>query len=145
MLQQYPEAVDVDYSTPLTKDELLEISIQAAQLIGDSEDKLATLKQLSQSFPKYASSIARRVTVNEGLAEEVQSNMEKVQGGINAVWLNGAPINDDNMNPFSYVPSPLHTSYKIDFMAIQTSPPHAERARDDDVTTLTGSQGIPRD
>lgn len=77
------------------------IGIKASQLILDSPDSLATLRQLSQNFPKYAAALARRVDINPDLLEEVRRNSMKAQGGINAVWLNGASVPENQMNPFS--------------------------------------------
>ena len=76
LVQQYPENTTADYSTPLAEDELLQIGFQSAQLLYDSHNALATLKQLSQNFPKYASAIARRVTVDPELEQEVFHNQE---------------------------------------------------------------------
>ncbi|KAG6906149.1 hypothetical protein DXG01_015679, partial [Tephrocybe rancida] len=53
---------------------------KAIQLIADSPNPLATLKQLSQNFPKYASALARRVVINSSLDEELQANGMKAQG-----------------------------------------------------------------
>ncbi|KAH9848797.1 glycosyltransferase family 24 protein [Lenzites betulinus] len=102
-LQQYPVDEAVDVTAPLTDDELLEIGLQATQLIYDAEeplDRLATLKQLSQNFPRYAGALARRVTVNESLLSELEVNQQRAPGGANAIWLNGASIEEKNMNPF---------------------------------------------
>ncbi|KAI0823499.1 glycosyltransferase family 24 protein [Trametes gibbosa] len=103
-LQQYPVDEAVDFTTPLTDEELLEIGLQATQLIYDAEeplDRLATLKQFSQNFPRYAGALARRVTVNESLLHEVEVNQQRAPGGANAVWLNGASIEEKDMNPFA--------------------------------------------
>ena len=118
LLHQYPENATADYTSALTPDELLYIGFQSAQLIYDSntqhlEDRdtasahdplnaLNTLKQLSQNFPKYASTLARRVVIDENLQAELFQNNMKVQGGANAVWLNGVVVQEKDMNPFSY-------------------------------------------
>ncbi|CAL1698787.1 unnamed protein product [Somion occarium] len=101
LLQQYPENSTADHTAALTPEELLQIGLQVTQLIYDSEEPLSTLKQLSQSFPKYASSVARRVTVDTNLQDEVSSNQLKAQGGISMAWLNGAVIPEKDMNPFT--------------------------------------------
>ncbi|KAI0696066.1 glycosyltransferase family 24 protein [Cytidiella melzeri] len=101
LVQQYPENTDVDYSAALSEHELLQIGFQAAQLLYDSEDALATLLQISQNFPKYASAVARRVTVDPELEEEIQSNHAKAQPGVNMVWLNGMVVPETDMNAFS--------------------------------------------
>ncbi|KIP02024.1 glycosyltransferase family 24 protein [Phlebiopsis gigantea 11061_1 CR5-6] len=101
LLQQYPDDPTVDYTTPLTDDELLNIGLQAAQLAVDAPDALTTIRQLAQNFPRYASAIARRVVVSETVEEEIANNQAKAQGGISVVWLNGAQLSEADMNPFS--------------------------------------------
>lgn len=101
LLQDYPEKDSFDSTSPLTPGELSEIGVQAAQLIFDSPNALTTLKQLSQDFPKYATSIARRVVPKTELRNEIRSNGMRAQFGVNAVWLNGASIPETQMNPFS--------------------------------------------
>ena len=80
------------------------IGLQAAQIISDAEEPLAILKQLSQNFPKYATSLARQVTVDTELEEEMENNQVVVRGGLNVAWLNGVQLTEKDMNPFAYVP-----------------------------------------
>ncbi|KZT07030.1 glycosyltransferase family 24 protein [Laetiporus sulphureus 93-53] len=101
LLQQYPENTTLDASVPLTDDEFLEIGLQAAQLIHDAEDPLSTMKQLSQNFPKYATSLARRVTVDDNLSEEVENNQIRAPGGANVAWLNGVTLHERDLTPFA--------------------------------------------
>lgn len=101
MLQQYPENATADYTSALTSDEILQIGLQATQLIYDSKEPLDTLKRISQNFPKYASSIARRVTPVRELEEAVAANQLKAQGGVNMAWLNGVVVAEKDMNPFA--------------------------------------------
>ena len=81
------------------------IGLQAAQIISDAEEPLAILKQLSQNFPKYATSLARQVTVDTELEEEMENNQVVVRGGLNVAWLNGVQLTEKDMNPFAYVPA----------------------------------------
>ncbi|KAI0641470.1 glycosyltransferase family 24 protein [Trametes meyenii] len=102
-LQQYPLDDAVDVTAPLTEAELLEIGLQAAQLIYDAEEprlRLATLKQLSQNFPRYAGALARRVSANASLLAEVAANQALAPGGANAIWLNGIALEEKDLNPF---------------------------------------------
>ncbi|KAL5522625.1 hypothetical protein ACEPAG_8642 [Sanghuangporus baumii] len=99
LIEQYPENTTADASAALSESELRTIAIKATQLITNSSDPLATLKYLSQNFPKYASPLAHRVIVNENLLEEVQDNWMKAQGGINAMWLNGLTVQETDMTP----------------------------------------------
>ncbi|EKM57416.1 glycosyltransferase family 24 protein [Phanerochaete carnosa HHB-10118-sp] len=101
LLQQYPEDADTDYTIPLTSDELSNIGLQATQLIADASDPLATLKQLSQNFPKYASSIARRVVVSDTLEDEITLKNTRAPAGASMAWLNGSPLTEGDMNPLS--------------------------------------------
>ena len=61
------------------------------------------LEQLSQNFPKYASSVARRVSPKEELKDEIVMNARVAQPGVNAIWLNGLQLQDTQINPLSYV------------------------------------------
>lgn len=65
-----------------------------------SPDPLKALMHLSQNFPKYATSIARRVVVDTLLLEELQSNLHKAQEGVGMVWLNGMVLQNTDVNVF---------------------------------------------
>jgi UDP-glucose:glycoprotein glucosyltransferase len=68
----------------------------------DSSDPLYTLTLLSQNFPKYATSVARRVVLNASLEEEVDNNHIRAQPGVNILWINGAIFAEkDIVSPFS--------------------------------------------
>lgn len=67
----------------------------------DSEEPLATLKLLSQDFPKYANSLTD-VEVNNTLIDEIVQNQAfGVQPGVNAMWLNGISLDADTIDPFT--------------------------------------------
>ncbi|KAI0754012.1 glycosyltransferase family 24 protein [Daedaleopsis nitida] len=100
LLQQYPVDETVDVTLPLTEEELLQIDMQAAQLIYDSDDKLSTLKHLAQNFPRYAGALARRVAVDPLLLEELAANQPRARGGVNMAWLNGVALDERDMTPF---------------------------------------------
>ena len=76
---------------------------QATQLIASSNDPLTILTQLSQNFPRYATSLSRRVQVNDSLRQEIANNQAKVQGGINMMWLNGLTLQEKDLTPFACV------------------------------------------
>ncbi|TFY57738.1 hypothetical protein EVJ58_g6843 [Rhodofomes roseus] len=101
LIHRYPENTTTDASAPLTEDELLEIDFQAAQIIRDADEPLLILKQLAQNFPRYATSLARQVTVSAALAEEVENNQAVARGGTNVAWLNGVQLSEKDMNPFA--------------------------------------------
>ncbi|KAI5117547.1 hypothetical protein M0805_004373 [Coniferiporia weirii] len=100
LLEKYPENASADVSLPLSAEEFLTIGIQATQLITDSSSPLATLTQLSQNFPKYAATLARRVALNESVAAELGDNWTKAQGGVNMMWLNGLAVQEGDLTPF---------------------------------------------
>jgi UDP-glucose:glycoprotein glucosyltransferase len=62
---------------------------------------LEALRTLSQNFPKYATTIARRVVVDDTVKQELADNGLKAQPGMSAAWLNGVNLNDGDMNPFA--------------------------------------------
>ncbi|KAH9924083.1 glycosyltransferase family 24 protein [Fomitopsis serialis] len=101
LIHQYPENTTADASAPLTAEELLEIDLQAAQIIRDADEPLSILKQLAQNFPRYATSLSRQVTFDAGLAEEVENNQVVARSGTNVVWLNGVLLSEKDMNPFA--------------------------------------------
>ena len=77
------------------------LGVQAAQIIVDSPEPLTTLSHLSQNFPKYATSLARRVVANVNLIQELHRNSLKVQKGFNVFWFNGVPTDAIDVNPFA--------------------------------------------
>ncbi|KAF8905183.1 glycosyltransferase family 24 protein [Gymnopilus junonius] len=85
---------------PLTEEEIESLGGKAAQLIAESKSPLTTLTHLSQNFPKYATSLARRVVVNESISSELQNNSLKVQRGASVFWLNGLTIELKDLHPF---------------------------------------------
>lgn len=71
-------------------------------LIHTSGNPLATLRYLAQDFPKYATLVSRRVDpVEDDLIDEVLANHAKAAPGTNMVWLNGAVVKEEDMNPFA--------------------------------------------
>ncbi|KAH8113837.1 UDP-glucose:glycoprotein glucosyltransferase-domain-containing protein [Phellopilus nigrolimitatus] len=103
LIEQYPQNTSADISPSLSEEELLNIGIQATQLITNSSNPLATLAQLSQNFPKYAVSLARRVVVNENVHNEVLDNQMRAQGGASAMWLNGLAVQDSDQTPLGLI------------------------------------------
>ena len=86
-----------------TRTPFLGLGPQAVQVVMDSANPLSTLKQLSQDFPRYASSIARRVVASDNITDEATRNSMRTQTGLSLVWLNGALVSADKMNPFQWV------------------------------------------
>ncbi|KAF9027018.1 hypothetical protein BDZ89DRAFT_1102004 [Hymenopellis radicata] len=97
LIDAHPEATSS--ADTLTEEEILSIGLKASQIIAEADEPLDALQQLSQNFPKYATALGRRVVVNDSVTEEIHNNQLKVQGGINALWLNGAPIAEKDVTP----------------------------------------------
>jgi UDP-glucose:glycoprotein glucosyltransferase len=87
---------------PRRTDYMQGIGILATQLVSESGTPLETLRQLVHDFPKYATSLSRRIVPQSGLLQEVALNSRKTQPGLSAVWLNGAQLAPDDMNPHRY-------------------------------------------
>ncbi|KAF8155695.1 UDP-glucose:glycoprotein glucosyltransferase-domain-containing protein [Crassisporium funariophilum] len=101
LIVAHPEnATAPDASIPLNEDEVAGLGAQAAQIIAESSDPLNVLSHLSQNFPKYATSLARRVIVNSSISDELHNNSLKAQRGMNMFWLNGSPIEAKDVHPF---------------------------------------------
>lgn len=80
-----------------------DLGIQATQLIRDAEEPLSALKHLTQNFPKYAASLARRVSVDKEVLQETELNLLQTHPGVNSLWLNGLQVMERDMNPFACV------------------------------------------
>jgi UDP-glucose:glycoprotein glucosyltransferase len=85
---------------PITNSFSAALGANAAQIIAESSDPLNILTQLSQNFPKYATTLARRVSANESITEELHANSLRVQQGLNAMWLNGLQVDAKDVHPF---------------------------------------------
>lgn len=102
LILAHPESIIApDANAPLSADEISELGAQAVQIIASSDAPLTALIHLSQNFPKYATSLARRVVVNSSIAEELHRNSFAVQRGLNAFWLNGLQVDARDVNPFA--------------------------------------------
>ena len=78
-----------------------DLGAQAAQIITDSLEPLAVLSHLSQNFPKYATSLARRVVADKSIVQELHNNSLRVQKGHSLFWFNGARIDAKDVNPLA--------------------------------------------
>ncbi len=62
------------------------------------------LRQISQNFPKYATSLARRVPEpSEDLRNEAVANEIMASHLFSGVWINGLKIAEKDLNPFGSV------------------------------------------
>lgn len=75
--------------------------MKATQFVQNAKDPMSTLVQLSQDFPRYAKSVSG-LTLQKPLVEEVIHNQGLLrESGLNAFWLNGRPIEPEDLDPFS--------------------------------------------
>jgi UDP-glucose:glycoprotein glucosyltransferase len=82
------------------------LGVKAIHLIVNSSNPLTMLRQLAQNFPKFASTLARRVeTPPPEVIEETHTKRIQFPSGYNGVWLNGLLIPETDMNPLRYVVS----------------------------------------
>lgn len=55
---------------------------------------------LSQNFPKYATSLSRRVQVNSSIEEELGKKARKIAPGANYFWFNGQTVAPRDVHVF---------------------------------------------
>jgi UDP-glucose:glycoprotein glucosyltransferase len=91
---------NISSNQPLTAC-FLAIGHQAIQLIAESTNPLQTLTTLSQNFPKYATSLSRRVQVSSSIEEELAKKARKIQAGANYFWFNGQAVAPRDVHVFS--------------------------------------------
>ncbi|KAJ7264047.1 glycosyltransferase family 24 protein [Mycena haematopus] len=99
LIEAYPEPEVIAPDSILSPEAIAVLGFQAAQLIADSSEPLATLTLLSQNFPKYMPALSRRVLVNASLHAEIHANQLKAQAGVNMFWLNGAQVVEKDVTP----------------------------------------------
>ncbi|KAI8146122.1 UDP-glucose:glycoprotein glucosyltransferase-domain-containing protein [Fennellomyces sp. T-0311] len=109
---------------PLTPQEIQDLGLKATQFITKSENPLSTLVQLSQDFPKHGRRISD-MSLNKELAEEVLEN-HRTAPSQNAMWLNGAVVDGDEVDPFALVRA-LEREQKLirSFESLEIDPPKA--------------------
>lgn len=92
------------------------IGVQAVQLVTNSSSPLSTLKALSQNFPRYASSLTRRLTsFDQAIVDEMQINWMRVPAGASALWLNGRPVE----SPLALTPFTLLAQVREEMKLVQ--------------------------
>jgi UDP-glucose:glycoprotein glucosyltransferase len=66
----------------------------------NSPRPVTLLRQLSQNFPKFASTLARRVGIPPAeVVEETDLKRIQFQADLNGVWLDGLQIPEADLNP----------------------------------------------
>ncbi|KAK7047284.1 killer toxin resistant protein [Paramarasmius palmivorus] len=114
LIRAYPEPTSTSDAGAESLDEeqqkahLATLGAQVVQLIHDASDTnpIKILSDISQNFPKYLSlfgnpqSATPRIPIAAAVEEELHANQLLVQGGFNAMWLNGITVSDSDINPF---------------------------------------------
>ncbi|KAJ1918379.1 killer toxin resistant protein [Tieghemiomyces parasiticus] len=84
--------------TPLTKDEVAGLAVQAAGYIRNHMDPLLALTRLTHNFPKYAHPLAQRARSPKLHAEVKALLRHRLEPGL---WLNGVPLRHNPMRPLN--------------------------------------------
>ncbi len=87
----------------LSKSEVAELGMKAADFVMQSEKPFDTLLKLTQDFPKYSASIIGH-NVSEAFDTEHRGNrMELVPPGANVLWMNGVQLIERQIQSFTLV------------------------------------------
>lgn len=78
----------------------LDLGSKATGLIMSAPRPLQALVHLSQNFPKYATTVGRRVTPSPEVLSELNENWQKIPPGFSSVWLNGVILQPHDVNIF---------------------------------------------
>ncbi|KAH7886870.1 glycosyltransferase family 24 protein [Phlebopus sp. FC_14] len=103
---------------PLSSEEIADLGLKAVQFITSFSDQprkgslyihscwhnhhitppsfLVLFRALSNSFPLYAASLARKIRIRDDLRDEVYENWAKAAPGVNMAWVNGRLINEND-------------------------------------------------
>ncbi|CAN9430885.1 unnamed protein product [Alternaria alternata] len=92
---------DVADLKPLSKDEVSELALKAADFVTQSEQPMDTLMKLVQDFPKYSSVIAAHNASDEFVEEHLANRNQLLPAGYNVIWINGVQIPARDVNPYS--------------------------------------------
>ena len=86
---------------PLSSSEITVLGVKTASYVYDSEDPLATLEEILQDFPKWASKLASN-NVSQAFVEEWQSNRNTyLNQGYNVIWMNGLQVDARHVNAYA--------------------------------------------
>ena len=92
---------DENEAKPLTTAELIEISMNTASYVMDSENALDTLLDITADFPKHASQLSSHNASGHFKAEHKANRGTFLPSGYNILWMNGLQIEARQMNTFS--------------------------------------------
>lgn len=79
--------------------------MKAVQYIKQSSNPLQTLVRLAQDFPKHAHKLVTQLVPDDEIDEELLSEISrnqltKIEGGKNAIWINGLLLEESDVDPF---------------------------------------------
>ncbi|WVQ70245.1 uncharacterized protein L199_008471 [Kwoniella botswanensis] len=77
-----------DLATPLTSVEIRDLGLKASTLIKSSPNPLEALRELSQDFPKYSASLARKVQVPDEIRDKAKALLRRGEA-TEAIYING--------------------------------------------------------
>ncbi|GAA99373.1 glycosyltransferase family 24 protein [Mixia osmundae IAM 14324] len=92
-----------DELAPLKARQVAHLGLRALQMIKKSQHPLDTSVRLSQDFPKLAYQLATEWEdeLDDKLARELSNaQARQIEGGRNAVWINGLLLEETEMDPF---------------------------------------------
>ncbi|KZT37012.1 glycosyltransferase family 24 protein [Sistotremastrum suecicum HHB10207 ss-3] len=124
LLLQYPIWEGLNLTAPIEPDETPQLGLQAMQFILNTSKPLSTLQSLSQNFPKYTTSLARRVNISDPMADEYMSNAAKAPPGLNIIWLNGVALQETDVDPFNLLRVLRKERHVVESLSALGIPPH---------------------
>lgn len=86
---------------PLSKSELLDLGVNAASFVMNSQDSFGTLLTLLGNFPMHSPAIASYNATPEFMAEFRSNRNQFLPAGYNIMWINGLQIDPREVNAFS--------------------------------------------
>lgn len=92
---------EMDDLKPLPSSELLGLGLKTTSYIMGSENLLVTLERVSQDFPKYSSSIAKRNASDEVVKEHASNRDIFLPAGYNVLWMNGQQVQARQMDAYN--------------------------------------------
>jgi UDP-glucose:glycoprotein glucosyltransferase len=90
---------------PLSRSEVIGLSVKAAHFAVSSEKPIDTLLKMTQDFPKHSASLANHNTSEEFMAEYQYNREQFLPGGYNALWVNGVQYDPRKVDAFSLLDS----------------------------------------
>ncbi|KAJ9095762.1 hypothetical protein QFC19_007475 [Naganishia cerealis] len=132
-------------TNPLRPAEITDLGLKASSLILRDSEPLEALIHISQDFPKLAAGLARKVSVNTSMAQDVAINQQSMQMG-NMAWINGRFIGPLEANALSLLDVIREERHRAGSLCMLGLTPHqAFRILSDDSIGDALSQADPLD